>query len=46
LNFWVNDTFDIFFDPEATSMKDSRFVLKVVKKSLTSIKNNKEYKVE
>ncbi len=46
LNFWVNDTFDIFFDPEATSIKDSRFILKVVKKSLTSIKNNKDYKME
>ena len=46
LEFWVNDTFDIFFDPEATSIKDSRFFLKVVKKSLTSIKWNKNYTIE
>lgn len=46
MDFWVNDTFDIFFDPEATSIKDSRFILKIVKKSLTSIKWNKDYKID
>lgn len=46
LDFWVNDTFDIFFDPEATSIHDSRFILKIVKKSIESIKNNSEYQVK
>jgi hypothetical protein len=46
LEFWVDDTFDVFFDPEATNIKDSRFFLKVVKKSLTSIKNNKSYTID
>jgi len=46
LEFWADDTFDIFIDPEATSIKDARFVLKVLKKSLTSIKNNKNYRID
>lgn len=46
LDFWTNDTFDIFFDPEATNISECRFVLKAVKKSITSIKNNKNYKFE
>lgn len=46
MEFWIDDTFDIFFDPEATNIRDSRFFLKVVKKSVTSIKNNPNYKVE
>lgn len=46
LDFWTNDTFDVFFDPEATRIQNSRFVLKAVKKSITSIKNNKSYKID
>lgn len=42
LDFWVDDVFDVFFDPSATSKESCRFILKVIPKPLTSI--NAQYK--
>lgn len=46
LDFWTDDTFDIFFDPYATTPQNGRFVLKAVKKSISSLKNNKKYTID
>lgn len=46
LKFWVDDTFDIFFDPYWTNKDNCRFILKAVKKSITSITGNKDYKID
>ena len=46
LDFWSNDTFDVFIDPLAADKKDARFVIKAFKKSITSINWNKKYKFE
>ena len=39
----VNDPFDIYIDPDATCIDDARFVIKAVKKSVASIKENPVY---
>jgi len=44
LDFWVNDTFDIIFDPIATSIQDCRYIIKAVKKPVTYIQQR--YKVK
>lgn len=44
LDFWVDDTFDIVFDPSATCVQNARFIVKTIKKPITSIKN--EYDVK
>lgn len=46
LDFWVDDTFDVFFDPNGSSIDDCRFILKAVKRPITSLKENKEYKID
>lgn len=46
LDFWVDDTFDIFFDPYATDVQNGRFILKAVKKSTSSLKDNSKYTVD
>jgi hypothetical protein len=46
LDFWTDDTFDIFFDPYATTPQNGRFILKAIKKSISSLKNNKKYKID
>lgn len=48
LDFWINDTFDIFIDPLSTmvDLSDARFVIKAVAKSVTSLKWNKKYTIE
>lgn len=38
LDFWVDDTFDIFFDPAATTVQSCRFIIKAVKKPISTIK--------
>ena len=39
----VNDPFDIYIDPQATCIDDARFVIKTIKKSIASIKENPNY---
>lgn len=46
LDFWVNDTFDVFFDPSASCINDCRFILKAVKKPISYLKESKIYKVD
>jgi len=46
LDFWADDTFDIFFDPYWTTVQNWRFIVKAIKKSVSSLKNNKKYKVD
>lgn len=46
LKFWVDDTFDIFFDPYGTDKDSCRFILKAIKKSVTSVKENKNYTID
>lgn len=45
LSFWVDDTFDIFFDPYSPTVQDCRYIIKAFKKPLTAIHNNPNYKV-
>ena len=44
LDFWIDDTFDIIFDPVATSIQNCRFIIKTVKKPITYIE--RRYKVK
>lgn len=44
LDAWVDDTFDILYDPLATNELDARYVIKAIRKSITSIKANPKYK--
>lgn len=44
LKFWVDDTFDVVFDPLAKDVQSCRFIIKTFKKSISSIKE--KYKVE
>jgi len=44
LDFWIDDTFDVVFDPIATSIQDCRFIIKTFKKPVSYIK--KTYDVE
>ena len=39
----VNDPFDIYIDPQATCIEDARFVIKAIKKSVASVKENPNY---
>lgn len=39
----ANDPFDIYIDPQATCIEDARFVIKAIKKSVSSIKENPNY---
>lgn len=43
---WVDDTFDIVFDPSAKNIDGCRFVIKAVKRPVEEILNNKNFKVE
>jgi hypothetical protein len=43
---WVDDTFDVAFDPSAKNISDCRFLIKAVKRPVEQIINNKGYKVE
>ncbi len=45
IEFWCDDTFDIFIDPFASSLKNARYYFKAFKKPLTSVLNNKEYTI-
>ncbi len=44
LDFWIDDTFDVVFDPSATSVQDCRFIFKTFKKPISAIKE--KYKVK
>jgi len=44
--FWVDDTFDIFFDTFATDVQSSRYIFKVSTKPLSVVKNNPLYKLK
>jgi|6_EtaG_2_1085325.scaffolds.fasta_scaffold00506_12 hypothetical protein len=46
LDFWVDDTFDVFFDPLAPSVQKCRYIIKAFKKPINSIKNNPNYTVK
>ncbi len=46
LDFWVNDTFDVFFDPSASCVNDCRFILKAIKKPISYLKENKAYEID
>lgn len=39
LDFWVDDTFDVVFDPTATNIQDCRFIIKTFKKPVSYIKS-------
>jgi len=43
LDFWVDDTFEIYFDPYAPSVPTCRYIIKTVKRPLSSINNDKRY---
>ena len=43
IDFWINDTFDVYFDPLATSVQDCRFIFKVCSKPISAIRANKNY---
>jgi len=38
LDFWVDDTFDVVFDPIAHNVQDCRFIIKTFKKPISSVK--------
>jgi hypothetical protein len=38
LDFWIDDTFDVVFDPMASSIQNCRFIIKTSKKPVTYIK--------
>ena len=38
LDFWIDDTFDVVFDPNASSIQDCRFIIKTSKKPVSVIK--------
>jgi len=42
---WINDTFDITFDPSATCLQDCRFIIKSFKKSVSDIEEKYKVKV-
>lgn len=44
LDFWVDDTFDVVFDPCATTVQDCRFIIKAVKKPVSYIKSKYDVK--
>lgn len=46
IDYWVDDTFEILFDPFATTVQSCRYIIKTFKKPLTSIKNNKDYTIK
>lgn len=46
IKFWVDDTFDVVFDPSAVDIDSCRFIIKAVKRPVEEILNNKNYKVE
>lgn len=46
IDFWINDTFDILFDPFSPTVQGCRYIIKCSKKPLTSIKNNKDYTIK
>lgn len=38
LKFWIDDTFDVVFDPMAKDLQSCRFIIKTFKKPISSIK--------
>lgn len=46
IDFWIDDTFDIFFDPFAPNVQECRYIIKCSKKSLSSVQNNPDYKIK
>jgi hypothetical protein len=46
MSFWCDDTFDIYFDPSSPTIDGCRFIIKAVKKPLTSVLDNKNYKIK
>lgn len=45
IQFWCDDTFDIYIDPFAPDIDGARFYFKAFKKPLTSVINNPDYKI-
>jgi len=46
IDIWVDDTFDILIDPFAKDLQSARFLFKAFKKSVSDIKNNKDYTIK
>jgi len=46
LNFWVDDTFDVFLDTLSPSIQECRFIIKAFEKPINSVKNNPNYKIK
>ncbi len=44
LKFWVDDTFDVVFDPLAKEVQECRFIIKTFKKPISEIKE--KYKIK
>lgn len=45
IDFWIDDTFDILFDPFSSNIQNCRYIIKCSKKPLTSIINNPNYTI-
>lgn len=46
LDFWVDSTYDVVFDPYVNDIQNGRFIIKAIPKPVESILNNEEYNVE
>jgi len=46
LKFWCDDTFDVFFDPMSPTLQGCRYIIKAVKKPLTSVTSNPDYTIK
>ena len=46
IDFWCDDTFEIFFDPLAADKDSARFVIKACRRPLTSVLNNPLYTIK
>lgn len=46
IDCWVDDTFDIVFDPSATCVDDCRFIIKAMPKPVEYVLNNSSYTIK
>jgi len=44
LDFWIDDTFDVIFDPSATSIQNCRFYIKASKKPVSTVQQQYDLK--
>lgn len=46
LDFWVDSTYDVIFDPYVSNIQNGRFIIKAIPKPVESVMENEDYKID